>query len=220
MSKPKCSCWADNGSAQSTLKGSFLVVWKDTWTHCPVCGVGDTLDDIFTEKNVTDLTGKVLKNVSDEFLKKFKDEFYEEISCFLEDHYRLAKAGIKEKLVHEMADRFIRDPEDYKYRVLRDKLWEENKEKIIPILTDKAICECVERTLLKYTHINEHFSWKWREGIATMIVKHWDLFKDDENMQRVFDRAKQDEVDRLEEKITTIEEIHIYNMETAEVNDG
>jgi len=159
------------------------------------------LDKIFTEEQVQELSKRVIDHVD----KKLKDEvlysLYNELDSYLWQHYENHKEKVEATLIDEITDRFKSDPDSYKYKDLRKRLWEENKEALTKKLTDEAIQECVENVILDYTHREYHFNHMWLDGIAKVIFNNWDRFKEDARIQAYFGR-KMDQKDYQYKKLS------------------
>jgi hypothetical protein len=151
----------------------------------------ENLNKLFTEEQVENVSEKILLNLKERIKDQIADSFYKETHNYLHEHYDNFKNGLKQDLIKEITDEYISNPANYQFRALRDRLFEENKDAILPALTDQVIKQSMEKILYEYTHTNAQFSWKWKEGIANLIIKNWDLFKDDERINNVFRREKE-----------------------------
>ena len=90
-----------------------------------------------------------------------------------------------------IADKFIENPEEYNFRHLRDKLWDEHKDELLIKMSKIAIGEIIESIILKHTCKNYDFNWQWKDGIAQFILDHWSKFENDERVKKVLALAKQ-----------------------------
>jgi len=160
------------------------------------------LNKIFTEDQVIDVANKILKKTIEKTKDELSNTFYNELENFLYEHYTNCNDKIKNNLIKEITEQFITNPDDYKFKELRDKIFYENKDKILPTLTEEAIKHCMENILLKYTHRNYMFDWQWKDGIVNIILTNWDKFKNDERISMQFGR----EIDRLNSRIINLQE--------------
>ena len=168
------------------------------------------MKDIYEEKEIEELSDKVLLSVRDKVKEQIADAVYDNLSSYLYDHYRNNKDKIEGELITSITEEYVKNPKDYKFAKLREKMFKENKDLLIKTLTDEAIQKSVENVINEYTHRDYHFAWRWKDGIANFIVNNWDKFKDDKNINEKFGREleqKQSRIDRLEEKIKEISDI-------------
>lgn len=165
------------------------------------------LDKIFTEEQVEEVSNKILETAVKELKDVLPDKFYNEMSSFLYEHYTNASNDIHKELIEEIVEEFIKDPKDYKFLKLRQKLFNENKKLLISTLTDEAIEKSVRTVMLEYTDKNYYFSWKWRDAIIRLITENWHELKKDKRINNGLLR----EIDNLHLKIKRLrEEIDIF----------
>ena len=160
-----------------------------------------TLEQITTEKEVEQIGEKILASVRDKIKEQIGDALYSELKKYLYDHYSNNKERIKNELIVEITEQYIKNPADYDYKHLRRKIWEENKDEIVKSLTNEAIKDSVENVIMEYTHRDYHFSWQWKDHIVRIILQNWDKFKDDERIKEAFGR----ELDNRQSYITNLE---------------
>lgn len=169
----------------------------------------NTLNTLFTEEQVEDVSRKILKRTVDKLTNELSTSFYNEMESFLYEHYQNNYDKIHKKLVEEITEEFIKDPKGYKFAKLREKLFNENKEILIKTLTDEAIEKSVEDVIERYTHRDYTFYWRWKDAIIRIIGDNWHKFKDDERVNsrllRQIDQLK-DQVNKLKEKLQNIPE--------------
>jgi len=162
------------------------------------------------QKTVEILAEKVLSKVRDGIKEQIGDALYKELSNYLDEHFQNARARDEEKLIAEIAEKYIKDPKSYKFAELRKKIFQENKDVIVKTLTDEAIKDSVENVIMEYTHRDYHFNWQWKDGIVKVILKNWNQFKDDERIKEAFGREldnRQSYIENLEKRLEEIKEI-------------
>lgn len=162
----------------------------------------ETLKLLYDENVVDQISQKVLDAIKEKIKDQIIDKTYDSLSDYLYEHYENNKDRIKNELVREISDDYTSNPDNYKYRELRAKIFNEHQDEIMKSLTDQAITTSMERILCDYTSQNYVFHWKWKDGIIALILKNWDLFKDDERIKSGFTR----EIDRLKYRILCLEE--------------
>jgi len=142
----------------------------------------ENLNEVFTEEQVNNVADKILKSSIKKVSDELSNNFYSEISSFLDEHYSNKKDEIEKKLIEQITEEYLKNPMLFKYAKLREKMFLENKEIITKALTDEAIANSVEDVIMQYTHRNYHFNWQWKDGIVKVILSNWHLFKDDERI--------------------------------------
>jgi len=170
----------------------------------------ETLDKLFTEKQVEELGEKVLADVREKVKEQIGDAVYSHLGSFLYEHYTNMRDKIKEELIKEITEQYVKNPKDYNYKDLRRKIWEENKDEIVKTLTNEAIKDSVENVIMEYTHRDYHFSWQWKDHIVKIILQNWDKFKDDERIKEAFGREldnRQSYINSLEQQLQEIKDI-------------
>ena len=170
----------------------------------------NTLDKLYTEKQVEELGEKVLADVRDNVKEQIGDAIYSHLSCFLYEHYTNMRDKIKGELIQEITEKYVKNPKDYDYKDLRRKLWEENKNEIVKTLTDEVIKDSVENVIMEHTHRDYHFNWQWKDHIVRIILKNWDKFKDDERIKEAFGREldnRQSYINSLKQQLEEIKSI-------------
>lgn len=168
------------------------------------------MEKLFEEKQVEELAEKVLSKVKESIKEDIADRLYIELSSYLYEHYTNINDRIRQDLITQITEEFVKNPSDYKFEKLREKLFQENKDELVGLLTDEQIFKNVEKIVWDYSHKEHTFKWKWEEAISRFIIKHIDDFKDNERIQAMFgkenDRLKQ-VISALEAKIKDIEDI-------------
>lgn len=170
----------------------------------------ETLDKIYTEKQVEDLSENVLASVRDKVKEQIGDAIYSHLGSFLYEHYSNNKDKIEGEIISEITEQYVKNPTQYKYNNLRKKIWDENKDEIVKVLSDEAIKDSVENVMMEYTHRDYHFSWKWKDAIVKVILKNWDKFKDDERIKQAFGRElenRQSHINSLEQQLREIRDM-------------
>ena len=163
---------------------------------------------MYSEKDVELLAKKTLEKITESVKSDIADKFYNEMSDYLYEHYLNIDDRVKDDLINQISDNFIQNPKEYKYKKLRDKLFEDNKEMLISLLTDEAIFNCVETVIQNYSHKSFSFSWQWHDAIAKIIIKNVDSFLDIERVQDMFARElnqKNNRIESLERRLSEIE---------------
>ena len=162
----------------------------------------ETLNELFTEKQVDEVSNKILKSTIEKIKSELSDKFYNEMNSFIYEHYSNASDEIHEKLIKEITDEFISDPKNYKFLKLRQKLFNENKELLTTIITDEAIEKSVENVIWQHTDKSYHFNWKWTDAIVRIIGENWHKFKDDERVNNGLLR----QIEQLKSQISSLQE--------------
>jgi len=170
----------------------------------------ETIDLIITEKQVEDIAERILAKTRDKIKDQIGDGFYNELRNYCYEHYTNHKDRVEAELIDEITEKFVKEPDLYKFGNLRKKIWYENKDEIVKTLTDEAIKDSVENVIQDYTHRDYHFNWQWKDGIVEIILKNWDKFKDDERIKEAFGRElnkQQSLIDSLKHQLQEIKNI-------------
>lgn len=170
----------------------------------------ETLNEVFTEIQVDEVSDKILKSTIEKIKSELSDKFYNEMSSFIYEHYSNASDTIHKYIVKEITEEFVTDPKNYKFLKLRKKLFNENKDLIIGILTDEAIEKTVENVIWQRTDKSYHFNWKWTDAIVRIIGENWHKFKDDERVNngllRKIEQLKS-QISHLQEKLNDVQSV-------------
>ena len=170
----------------------------------------ETLNKVFTEKQVDEVSDKILKSTIEKIKSELSDKYYNEMSSLIYEHYSNASDTIHENLIKEITDEFVNDPKNYKFLKLRQKIFNENKEQLTKILTDEAIYKTLENVIWQYTNKEYHFSWKWTDALVRIIGENWHKFKDDERVNngllRQIEQLKS-QISHLQEKLNDIQNV-------------
>lgn len=168
------------------------------------------LNSVFTEKQVDEVSNKILKSTIEKIKSELSDKFYNEMSILIYEHYNNASDEIHEKLIKEITDEFISDPKNYKFLKLRQKLFNENKELLTKIITDEVIEKSVENVIWQHTDKSYHFNWKWIDAIVRIIGENWYKLKDDERVNsgllRQIEQLKS-QISYLQEKLNSVHNV-------------
>jgi hypothetical protein len=168
-----------------------------------------TLQLLYDETICNEIAEKILTKTKEKIKEQIADELYTEISGYFYEHYLNNKDKIKGELLKEISDEYVDNPENYQFRELRKKIFEENKDIIVGSLTNHAILHNMEIILKSYTSEGYTFHWMWKDGIVTLIRDNWDLFKDDERivsgLGRVIENLKYKN-QQLQERLNIITE--------------
>ncbi len=97
------------------------------------------IESVFKEEDVTNVASKVLKEVTTKISDNISESFHKEMESYLYEIYDNFDRSLKYKLINETADKYISDPNNYKYRAIRDKLFIENRETIIDSIANDLI---------------------------------------------------------------------------------
>lgn len=145
------------------------------------------------------------ETLSSEFAKKSLEKLFEdvrnEIETFALEQYDNIKSKIENDLISQIADEYGNEPDAYKFSQLRKKLFIENKEETLKLLTNEVIEENLERILLGRCDEKYYFHWEWKDAIAKFILSNWDILKDDKR----FDFALRNEIEKLQNQINYIQ---------------
>jgi hypothetical protein len=170
----------------------------------------ETLNEVFTEKQVDEVSDKILKSTIEKVKSELSDKFYNEMSSFIYEHYSNASDTIHENLIKEITEEFVTEPNNYKFLKLRQKLFNENKEVLTKLLTDEAIEKTLENVIWQHTNKEYHFNWKWTEALVRIIGENWHKFKDDERVNngllRQIDQLKS-QISHLQEKLNDVQNV-------------
>lgn len=142
------------------------------------------LDEVFTEEQVNEVSGKILASVKKRFTNELISEFYDRMQEYLYEHYDNISDSIHEKLIKEIADEFISDPKDYRFSALRKKLFNENKEVLTSILTDEMIFENINAIVWGHLGNGYQFSWKWSDAIVRIIRENLETLMEDNRINQ------------------------------------
>lgn len=169
----------------------------------------ETLNEVFTEKQVAEVSDKILISTIEKIKSELSDKFYNEMSSFIYEHYINASDTIQENLIKEITEEFVKEPKNYKFLKLRQKLFNENKDFLISTLTDEAIKETLKNLIWQYTNKDYYFNWKWTDAIVRIIGENWHKFKDDERVNngllRQIEQLKS-QISRLQERLNDIQD--------------
>lgn len=168
------------------------------------------MKDIYNKEDVDKVALAVVNEVKEKAQELILDSVYNQLSGYLYEHYVNNKNKIENELICSITEEYVKNPKEYKYKDLRAKMFLENKEEIIKVLTDEAIYQSVENVIEQYTHRNYHFEWRWKDGIARFILENFDKFKDDERVNDWIGRRikmQDDRIKYLEEQLSEINEL-------------
>lgn len=153
-----------------------------------------------------DTVRTLAENVLGELTKKIKDDlseaFYSEMNGYIYEHYENARARVENELLDKLVNQYTNDPEYYKFYKLRLAIFDDNKDKILPSLTDEAIKESIEKVVHRYTHKDYTFEWQWFDGLAQFMCEHYGLFADSERFNQAYTRK----VENLENRVKYLEQ--------------
>jgi hypothetical protein len=170
----------------------------------------ETLNEVFTEKQVDEVSDKILKSTIEKIKTELSDQFYNEMSNYIYEHYSNASDAIHKNIVKEITEEFVTEPKKYKFLKLRQKLFNENKDMLISVLTEEAIKKSIETAIWEHTDKSYHFNWKWIDAIVRIIGENWHKFKDDERINngllRQIEQLKL-QISHLQEKLNDVQNV-------------
>jgi len=170
----------------------------------------ESLNKVFTEEQVNEVSTKILKASIAKITDELQGKFNQELEIFIYEHYLNSKSQIEGNLIAEIVEEFIKNPMQFKFVKLREKLFLENKEFLITTLTDESIMINVENVIKNYTHKDHYFNWQWKDGIIRIIGENWHRFKDDERVNngllRQIENLKS-QVNNLQQKLNDVENV-------------
>lgn len=170
----------------------------------------ESLNKVFTEEQVNEVSTKILKSSITKITDELQGKFSQELESWIYEHYLNSKSQIEGNLITEIVDEFIKNPMQYKFAKLRQKLFLENKDFLTKTLTDEAIMLSVENVIENYTHRNYQFDWKWKDAIIRIIGENWHKFKDDERVNNgllhQIENLKS-QVNNLQQKLNDVENV-------------
>jgi len=159
------------------------------------------LDKIFTEKQSEEIAQKILARVSDKIKNELTNSFIHETEEWLYEQYINTGDRIKKDLITQIAGGYVSSPANFDFQAIRDKIWAEHKDKILPSLTDEMITANISNIFKRYCDKNYCFNWQWKDDITAFILANWDSFKDDERIANGLGR----EIERLKYRIQSLE---------------
>lgn len=154
------------------------------------------LNKILQEEQVLEVADKILKTSIEKIKNDLSTNFYNEMSSYLFEHYDNTKDSIHKQLIDEITEEFITDPKSYKFYKLREKLFNENKDFLIQILTDEQIQKTIDSIILGYFSKENHFKRNHINGIIRTINNNWEEFKKD----NMFNDSLIEEIDKLKKE--------------------
>ncbi len=170
----------------------------------------ESLIKVFTEEQVNDASTKILKASITKITDELQGKFSQEMESWIYEHYLNSKSKIESELIKDITEEFIKNPMQYKFAKLREKLFLENKDLLTKTLTDEAIMLSVENVIENYTHRNYQFDWMWKDAIVKIIGENWHKFKDDERVNngllRQIENLKS-QVNSLQQKLNDVENV-------------
>lgn len=169
----------------------------------------ENLKEIFTEQEVIEVSEKILSKTIDRIKNEIEGKFYNEMKDFLYQHYDNISDDVHKKLIQEISDEFISDPNNYKFVSLRRKMFDENKDLMIDILTDEFIKNKMEDVFWQRFNNDNFFKFKWVEGIVKLISENYNEIIKDESINS----ALLKEIKNLKEKNIYLQnKINEYDM--------
>jgi hypothetical protein len=159
---------------------------------------------LLDEQAVTDFSIKTANKFIAEFVKAVPSAFNDELEGWVYERAINCEDKVREHYIDLICDKFIKNPSDYDYRGLRDKLFEENQDTI-----SKAVSEdMTQRFMFSYLWYNvlpdESFRQGYVNGIIRCIKDNWDSFKDSPLIQSslINENLKlKQEVDSLRDRV-------------------
>lgn len=155
---------------------------------------------VLAEKVLTELTKKIKADIG--------DAFYTEMEGYLFEHYENHKEKVENHLIEQITEKYVSEPGKYKFRSLREKIFNENKEVILASITDAVAEEAVTNVMLNHTSKRYYLDWRWQEAVADFINKHPERFvgneRFDQKMLRNIQRQKE-QIEYLQNKVAEYE---------------
>lgn len=167
-----------------------------------------TLSSYFPPEKIQEIATEIVQTAT----SKHEDavmNFYNNMENYLYEIYGNFEDSVKTKLAREMAELFIKDPKNYKFRDLREKLFIENKETLTSILIEEEVEKEVERVILKHTHKEAYWPTRWGEHIVKCISEKAQHFADNEIIQNAFlqeNNRLKSQIKFLESRIRELED--------------
>jgi hypothetical protein len=164
---------------------------------------------IFTEENVEELANKFLLKSKDKIKEIISYSFYEYVG-YLYEHFNNHKDKIEGELIDQITETYIKDPTQYKFRRLREKMFNENKEAITKVLSDEAIQESVENVIKEYTSREYTFNWQWKDAIKKIILQNLDVWVEDDRVKEGLLREisnQKEYIKQLKERLGEIQQL-------------
>jgi uncharacterized membrane protein YheB (UPF0754 family) len=154
------------------------------------------LEEVMSEEKYIEIASNILEKVKKKIDSELTETWYQEMQCYLYDQYSNVANNIEDKLIDKIAGSYLKEPESYKFKQIRQKMFEDNKEKLTSIITDDMVKEHLENVFLEYTNEHYYFNWQWLGGIVKTICKNWELFEHNKriNERIVCEIKRKDEI--------------------------
>lgn len=140
------------------------------------------VENLFTKEEVEKVSDRILSLTLDKFKDNMSNEFYNQMQSFLYEHYANAENDIQKNLISKISDEFIKNPKDYKFQKLRERLFDENKELLIDLLTEDSLRKYIENIIWDNIQDNHLFNWKWTEKIVKILSENSDKFENNKSL--------------------------------------
>lgn len=170
----------------------------------------NTLNELITEEKAEQVAGKILEVTKGKIADLITESYYREMKNWLYEHYDNFKSEIEAKLIKEIAESYIKNPKDYKYKDLRVKLFQENQDLVVSTITDEVIKSNVENLFDGYLNGEYYLKRQWLEKVCGFIISNWTQFKDIPEMESVYSnkvRQLEEQNAYLRAKIERLENI-------------
>jgi polyhydroxyalkanoate synthesis regulator phasin len=164
------------------------------------------LKTYFPPKKVEELAKEIIKEATKQHDEAIQT-FYNSLENSLYEHYENLEERVKYNLIREITEEFVKNPKDSRFKDLRIKLFKENQDLFIPLLTEEQVTKEVEDVLFEYTFRPHYWNNRWNEKIANFILKNINDYAENETIRRVFtDQLKNQkhEINRLKDKISEL----------------
>ena len=142
----------------------------------------EALNKLFTEQDVNAVAGEILLATKDKLIEQIETAFYDVNKDYLYNIYDNNKDRIKRELIREISEEFVREPDKYDMKSIRDKMWSEHKTELLSTLTDEMVKANVEGSLGMHTSTDYYWHWQWKDAIVGFILKNWDILQNDERI--------------------------------------
>src|ERR1017187_4198029 len=116
-----------------------------------------------------------------------REEFYDGLGTYLYEHYDNHRQEIDKQLLRAISGEFSRCPADSKFDRIRLRMFNDNREALLPILTDDAVEAGLGRVLQSWLREDQYFDWQWEDALARWVLAHADLFCENTRIQAEWD---------------------------------
>lgn len=142
----------------------------------------EKMNRIFDNDKVDTFLGKVIANLIPELeqvTKAMWNDFYSEIISYSYEHYNNIEDDVKRRLMRDFVNDYAKDPDNGKFKDIRESLWTEHRDEIMESLLKDGIEEELRRVFQpsndypKYPNFLDSLS-KWVVDNLTTLPINWD----------------------------------------------